>query len=226
VIYAEAHKELILTTIAAVEWDTNILLIAGEGTNYTCNFVSNNIFHLKDEDFLSLNGGILELVQKSKSLKDYSFIITDGDCYVKMTHIEIKYISPINSIICMNEGGRLYIEYFTVRNEYKNWIGPIIYFRNVIFPIVIHFYSLNITNCYYSTVTNIQSALLYSSNSSINYEFCFVNISCMYVRNVTTVLSTFGNGGLCYCFIYNSLGIIFDLFLFFFFSSFVLLFVY
>jgi hypothetical protein len=112
VINAESEKELKLETVKTFGW-SNVLLLGGDGTNYTCKYTDNYkwIINVRTKQSFTMDGGILKFgsLDLNSSSTSYRFIIVNGaNSYVNIRYVNLIFINKMNSLIYI-EGGTILI---------------------------------------------------------------------------------------------------------------------
>jgi hypothetical protein len=187
VIYGESGKELKLESVEIFR-SGNVMLIGGDETIYTCEYVSgyNRIINIMSKQSFTMEGGTLKYGNMNTESLDtlcyFSIIKGDGG-YIHLRRIRLKFVSEMNSFIFM-EGGTVWIECLKMENELVGWVYPLVDVR-CITSVIVKLTSLNITNCYYKNLHTQKSAVVFFDELYGFLHPTYLNISSLFSQNNT-----------------------------------------
>lgn len=194
----------------------DVILIAGTNTNYTCDYTNDykSILNITSSKQFLMVGGIFKFGTSLPVSTDYYFSwVSFSDAFIKISKVEIVFISTMNNLIFV-EGGRVVLEYLKIdkqaeEEEKTKWVHSLIHIHCNISGVSIEVYSSNITNSIYKYIipdpeipVSEPPFIYFVRNESLTNVISF-NITSSYFNNNTFNMGLYG-GSVCLFHSYNN----------------------
>jgi hypothetical protein len=179
-----------------------VSLIGGTDTLYVCSFTTILIISVVGLKSFAMEKGTLELGGGTS----YSFSwVADGGA-LRLSEVEIKFVSPLNRTIHVI-GGTITLEHVQMHDQLDtNWVAALVNGSATSAPIIVHIVSCTIANCKYKHGSSIVSSYQASPVVCLNKAAYSItlNISSTSFLNNTFHLNAINDGGACMFYSGNS----------------------
>jgi hypothetical protein len=177
---------------------TNVTLISGINTKYTCSYGSGHysVLNITGSKIFAIQGGILKY--GNGGLKYYFMIVNGtGGASLCLSGVDIEFVSVMNSTVFIL-GGKVVLEDVKINNQLDTtWVSPLVFSHSRTSSVTVDLHSCTITNSKYKNADSSydRSAAVYFINQATATQPITLNMSFCLCLNNTFNLSYGRNWG-------------------------------